>query len=178
MRHAAPVHVAYRIPGWGIGELVLVDGRPVYSDSPRKRLSEPERVVDAGACDPDADDPAERLVGSIGRFFAGDPVTWTPDQLRLDETLEDETPLTRAFARALCLVPYGERVSYGELAERAGAPRAARAAGTFCAQNSLGVLVPCHRVVRSDGSLGEYGSLGVRYKRRLLALEARVGSVA
>src|SRR4051794_31599247 len=74
VRHAAPVHVAYRIPGWGIGELVLVDGRPVYSGSPRKRLSEPERVVEGADCEPDADDAAESLVGSIARFFAGEPV--------------------------------------------------------------------------------------------------------
>jgi methylated-DNA-[protein]-cysteine S-methyltransferase len=175
--HDTPVHLAYRIPGWGIGELVLVGGRVIYSEHPRTRHSEPPNLLDPRACDSDAQDAGERLVSSLGRFFAGEPVTWSADALRLDETLAGESPFTRSLARALCDVPYGERVSYGELAERAGRPRAARAAGTFCASNQLGVLIPCHRVVRSDGSLGEYGGLGIRYKRRLLQMESRVREV-
>jgi methylated-DNA-[protein]-cysteine S-methyltransferase len=71
---------------------------------------------------------------------------------------------------ALRRLPRGEVVTYGELAALAGRPRAARAAGTFCANNRFAVFVPCHRVVGADG-LGGYGSLGVDYKRRMLALE-------
>ena len=67
-------------------------------------------------------------------------------------------------------VPCGEVVSYGELATLAGRARAARAAGTFCAENRFSLFVPCHRVVSSSG-IGGYGSLGVEYKRRLLELE-------
>ena len=67
-------------------------------------------------------------------------------------------------------MPRGDVVSYGELAALAGAPGAARAAGTFCARSRLSLFVPCHRVVAADG-LGSYGSYGVDYKRRLLALE-------
>ena len=61
-------------------------------------------------------------------------------------------------------------VTYGELAALAGAPGAARAAGSFCARNRLGLFIPCHRVVAA-GDLGSYGSLGLAYKRRLLELE-------
>jgi methylated-DNA-[protein]-cysteine S-methyltransferase len=68
-------------------------------------------------------------------------------------------------------------VSYGTLAELAGAPRAARAVGTACATNLLGLIVPCHRVVRADGSLGQYG-YGAVVKRRLLDHEARYQSAA
>ena len=67
-------------------------------------------------------------------------------------------------------IPRGEVVTYGELAALAGAPGAARAAGSFCARNRLGLFVPCHRVV-SAGGLGSYGSFGLAYKRRLLELE-------
>ena len=67
-------------------------------------------------------------------------------------------------------LPRGDVVTYGELAALAGKPRAARAAGTFCANNRYAVFVPCHRVVGANG-IGGYGSLGVDYKRRLLALE-------
>jgi methylated-DNA-[protein]-cysteine S-methyltransferase len=71
---------------------------------------------------------------------------------------------------ALRAVPYGETVTYGELAALAGHVGAQRAVGTFCARNRFGVVVPCHRVVAADG-IGPYGSLGSEYKRRLLELE-------
>ena len=74
------------------------------------------------------------------------------------------------LARALRAVPWGEIVSYGELAALAGRPGAARAAGSFCAQNRYSLIVPCHRVVSSAG-IGGYGPDGVGLKRRLLALE-------
>ncbi len=64
-------------------------------------------------------------------------------------------------------------LSYGELAALAGAPGAARAAGSFCARNCLSPFVPCHRVVAASG-VGSFGSLGIDYKRRLLALEGVV----
>jgi methylated-DNA-[protein]-cysteine S-methyltransferase len=91
----------------------------------------------------------------------------------LDVVLELDwcTPFQRALLDALRHVPYGETVTYGELAALAGRPGAARAAGTFCARNRFAVVVPCHRVVGAAG-LGGYGSLGLAYKRRLLELEA------
>ena len=84
--------------------------------------------------------------------------------------LEYDSPFFTRCAEALRAVPRGEVVTYGELAALAGAPGAARAAGTFCARNRLGLFVPCHRVVAAGG-LGSYGSLGLAYKRRLLELE-------
>ena len=80
------------------------------------------------------------------------------------------TPFQRALAQALRAVPWGEVVTYGELSAYAGRPRAARAAGTFCAENRFALLLPCHRVVAADG-IGGYGPAGVGLKRRLLALE-------
>ncbi|KAJ1684767.1 hypothetical protein LUZ63_020038 [Rhynchospora breviuscula] len=68
-------------------------------------------------------------------------------------------------------VGYGETASYARVAALVGRPRAVRAVGTACARNPLPVLVPCHRVVRSDGSVGEYAG-GPAAKRALLALEA------
>jgi methylated-DNA-[protein]-cysteine S-methyltransferase len=68
-------------------------------------------------------------------------------------------------------VPPGTTVSYSELAARAGAPRAVRAAGSACARNAVCLFVPCHRIVRSDGTLGGY-YYGLDTKRRLLAHES------
>lgn len=82
--------------------------------------------------------------------------------------------LARGFRRAvvehLATIAYGATATYAELAAAAGSPRAARAVGSACATNPLPLVLPCHRVVRSDGSLGEYGG-GVEAKAALLALE-------
>ena len=68
-------------------------------------------------------------------------------------------------------VGWGETVSYGELAEMAGRPRAARFVGNVMARNPIPILIPCHRVVAAGGRLGGYGASGTGTKRRLLALE-------
>jgi AraC family transcriptional regulator of adaptative response/methylated-DNA-[protein]-cysteine methyltransferase len=75
--------------------------------------------------------------------------------------------------QALTRIPDGETRSYSEVAQAIGAPRAARAVARACASNRLAVMVPCHRVVREDGSLGGY-RWGLARKRRLLACEAEV----
>jgi methylated-DNA-[protein]-cysteine S-methyltransferase len=70
-------------------------------------------------------------------------------------------------------IAYGSTESYAEVAAAAGSPRAVRAVGTACALNPLPIVVPCHRVVRSDGTMGQYAG-GADRKRTLLDLEARV----
>lgn len=109
---------------------------------------------------------AAQLIQRLQAYFAGDQGSFGDVQLELD----DWTPFQLDVVGALRQVPYGEVVSYGDLARLAGYPRAQRAAGTFCARNRFGIVVPCHRVVGAKG-LGSYGSLGPEYKRRLLALE-------
>jgi O-6-methylguanine DNA methyltransferase len=88
--------------------------------------------------------------------------------VRLD--LGGRTPFEQELCRALRVVPWGEVVSYGELAALAGRPGAARAAGSFCASSDVALVVPCHRVVAAHG-IGGYGQSGVALKRRLLELE-------
>jgi O-6-methylguanine DNA methyltransferase len=149
-------HATYEAEGWGVGELVLDDGVVVWHELPRLVPG----TAASGArhrC---------RVVPLLQRYFAGEPVSLT--DVAVD--LAYDTPFFERCARALRAVPRGEVVTYGELAALAGAPGAARAAGTFCARNRLGLFVPCHRVVAAGG-LGSYGSLGLRYKRRLLELE-------
>ena len=85
--------------------------------------------------------------------------------------------LFRSWARALTAVteiPYGETASYGEVAALAGKPRAARAVGTACRTTPFSLVVPVHRVVRSDGSIGEYGG-HPEVKEYLLDLERTAG---
>lgn len=84
----------------------------------------------------------------------------------------DLPPFRSRVLRELSRVPYGETVSYGQLAARCGRPGAARAVGNAVGRNPLPLVLPCHRVIRSDGSPGGYGG-GRRRKRWLLRLEGR-----
>ncbi len=83
------------------------------------------------------------------------------DGERHDFDLELDWRLVRGFTRAALEavrgIPYGETAGYGDVAVLAGSPRAARAVGTACATTPFSIVVPVHRVVRADGSLGEYG---------------------
>jgi len=148
----AATHVSYEVAGWGMGELWLEGDRLLLHELPRASTAR------GGT--------SHRLAERLVRFFAGEK----DDFLDVELDLEDATEFERVATEALRRVPSGETVTYGELAALAGHPNAQRAAGTFCARNRFGIVVPCHRVVAA-GSLGSYGSLGVDYKRRLLELE-------
>jgi len=80
------------------------------------------------------------------------------------------TPFQQAVWAALRQIPSGQSVSYSELAQRVGRPRAVRAVASACAANVVAVLIPCHRVVRRDGSLSGY-RWGLARKQALLARE-------
>jgi methylated-DNA-[protein]-cysteine S-methyltransferase len=182
--------VAYEVDGWGMGELVVVDGRVAWHELPWPRVS-PD--VEAGAhFKPPSQTPTHpgagagsvvsRKSSTKGRGFVTEVVRmlqayFAGEQPPLDDVpldLEYETAFLSRCADELRAIPRGEVVSYGELAALAGAPGAARAAGSFCARNRLGLFIPCHRVVGASG-LGSYGSYGLGYKRRLLALEGYSG---
>jgi methylated-DNA-[protein]-cysteine S-methyltransferase len=97
---------------------------------------------------------------------------------REDFTVPLDWCLTSGFRRtaqqAIARIPYGQTVSYADIAAAAGKPGATQAAGTACRTNPIPVIVPCHRVLRSDGSIGGYaGDMvgGLDIKRHLLALE-------
>lgn len=109
------------------------------------------------------DAPARQL----GEYFDG---------VRRQFDLALDLRLARGFRRRvldhLRAIPYGTTSSYTTVAAAAGSPAAVRAVGSACATNPVPVVVPCHRVVRSDGAIGQYlGGAGA--KRALLALEAR-----
>ncbi len=80
------------------------------------------------------------------------------------------TSFQKRIWNALLTVPYGETVSYGEIARRAGMPTAVRAAATAIGHNPLMILIPCHRVIRGDGSIGGF-AVGTAIKQQLLAIE-------
>ena len=99
-------------------------------------------------------------------YFAGAPIQ-TPWKL-LD--LSGLTPLQCAVLKAVAKVPYGEVRSYGQIAAQVGHPRACRFVGTTLARNPFPILIPCHRIVRADGSPGGFSG-GTGLKKRILLLE-------
>ncbi|WP_020142520.1 methylated-DNA--[protein]-cysteine S-methyltransferase [Terracoccus sp. 273MFTsu3.1] len=131
----------------------------------------------------DHDRVLESLGSSVGsRILRGgdrlDPLARELDDYFAGRRQGFDVPLDLRLARGFRLtvlrhlseIPYGSTESYGEVAVASGSPRAVRAVGSACATNPLPIVVPCHRVVRSDGSLGGYLG-GLPAKERLLALE-------
>lgn len=108
--------------------------------------------------------PFRALRAQLEEYFAGRRRTFS---LRL---APEGTEFQRATWRALGAIPYGETISYAELARRVGRPAASRAVGAANGANPLPIVVPCHRVIGKDGSLTGFGG-GLPVKRALLELE-------
>ena len=122
----------------------------------------------AGYDDDGPRDWRPELTDALARFAAGEPV-----DLDAFPVATPATPFAERVVRELRRVPRGETVSYGELAARAGSPKAARAVGGVMRSNRVPLLVPCHRVVGAGGRLGGFSApTGIELKKRLLALEA------
>lgn len=117
---------------------------------------------------------ADKAADQIEDFISGDR---TGFDLDLDWRLVNG--FNRQILQATATIPYGETRSYGEVAEIAGSPGAQRAAGTALSVNPIALVIPCHRVIRSDGSLGGFGGgkSGQRLKQKLLDLESPQGTL-
>jgi methylated-DNA-[protein]-cysteine S-methyltransferase len=146
--------VRYEARGWGIGELWLDGETLLWHELPSGTGTE------TGAS------PSNELAARLRSYFTGARDSFADVAIDLD----GYTAFQRAVVETLRGVPWGEVVTYGELAAIAGYPNAQRAAGSVCAGNRFPLVVPCHRVVAANG-IGRYGANGVEYKRRLLELE-------
>ncbi len=135
----------------GLRRIEFVNGRkPVQSD--------PEWRDDA--------EPLSEVVRQLRAYFAG-------ELQKFDLTLAPQgTSFQLTVWNRLCEIPYGETISYGELARRIGNPNASRAVGLANGSNPISIVIPCHRVIGSNGKLTGYGG-GLPIKEKLLALERR-----
>ena len=114
--------------------------------------------------------PVGVAIRQLREYFAG-------KRIDFDFPLAPEgTTFQRAVWDQLREIPYAQTISYGELARRVGNPKAARAVGSANGANPLPIVIPCHRVIAGDGSIGGFGG-GLPTKLSLLALERRVLSV-
>jgi methylated-DNA-[protein]-cysteine S-methyltransferase len=159
----AMAQLAYTSIDSPIGELLLVgDGERLhglYMQAGRK----PASVAAHWQC---SAAPFAAVRAQLEEYFAGER-----SQFDVALTLQGNAFERRVWA-ALQRIPYGETVSYGEIATRIGSPTAARAVGLANGRNPVAVIVPCHRVIGADGGLTGYGG-GLERKRLLLELESR-----
>jgi AraC family transcriptional regulator of adaptative response/methylated-DNA-[protein]-cysteine methyltransferase len=129
----------------------------------RLRAEFPRAIIE-----PDADGSLAAVAAKVLGHVRGDgPAHDLPLDVR-------GTAFQQQVWRALLAIPYGETRSYAQVATAIGQPNATRAVARACATNPVAVVIPCHRVIRSDGSLGGYAG-GVERKERLLAIEASGG---
>jgi methylated-DNA-[protein]-cysteine S-methyltransferase len=135
----------------GVRRIDFVNGRnPVESD--------PQWHEDA--------EPFCETIRQLRAYFAGELETF---DLKL---APEGTPFQLSVWDRLCEIPFGETISYGELARRVGNPNASRAVGLANGSNPIPIVIPCHRVIGSNGKLTGYGG-GLPIKEKLLALERR-----
>jgi methylated-DNA-[protein]-cysteine S-methyltransferase len=140
--------------------------RAAFELSLARRLAKAPAWAGSGAGEA-GDDDAPRVhldsaVAGLEALLAGRPTT---SELRFD--LADRPAWDRHVLAAVAVVSWGTTVSYGEIARRVGSPRAARAVGGAVGRNPVSLLIPCHRVIAADGTLGGYGgdALGSREDR-------------
>ncbi len=110
------------------------------------------------------------LKAELDEYFAGERMEFS---FPLD--LEDVTDFQFKVYEQLLIVPFGKTASYGDIAQRIGRPKGARAVGQAVRQNPIGIIIPCHRIIASDGTLGGFGGQkegsSIELKRKLLAHE-------
>ena len=167
---SGPLQVAASATGIVAAEWHLTDELVVASLRRRLGPLDVERGQGAG--------PASRRLDEawpvLERLIAGQDAP----ARSLPVDVGDRPPFEQAVLAAVRDIGWGETASYGEIARRVGAPRAARAVGGALGRNPIAVVIPCHRVIAGDGTLGGYGGDGwqdraeaLERKRALLALE-------
>ena len=139
-----------------------------------------------GVCNLSFDNNEKRFVSSLTKYL-NDDIKKSPAKLKTEikQVLEYFAGKRKSFDMkvflkgtsfmtsawvALSKVQYGKTISYSELAEKAGNKKAIRAAATSCAKNPLPIIIPCHRVIAKNGSLGGFGG-GIELKKKMLKLE-------
>lgn len=145
-----------------VGELTLLaeDGRlsGLYMERQNRRPEDAGWVPNAEMLAPVREQLAAYFAGELREFDV--------------ELALKGTPFQESVWRELCRIPYGQTITYGELARRVGKPAAVRAAGAANGRNRIGIIVPCHRVIGANGTLTGYAG-GLERKEWLLAWERR-----
>ncbi len=108
----------------------------------------------------------DNIYTKFKQYFKGEPIGFPLDNIALEQLYDFQKKVLLLERQ----IPYGQVSTYGRLARKLGHPGAARVVGTALARNPFPIIIPCHRTIRSDGSLGGFGG-GLKLKRQLLELE-------
>jgi len=159
----------YHLVELPMGWMVLLGGedglkRASLKPTPQEAIEDMGMDLDRAEDDPNA---FTEVVECLHRYAAGDRTAL--DEIGLD--FSGVTPFFSGAWNACRSIPAGETRSYAWLAAEAGSPLAMRAAGQAMARNRFSLIIPCHRVIASDGGLGGYGGGGLGVKARLLQME-------
>ncbi|MDI6690129.1 MAG: methylated-DNA--[protein]-cysteine S-methyltransferase [Actinomycetota bacterium] len=172
-RPATHYKFTYYHTGYGVGALIFSDCGLAGLILPTKCEEEIQKEVlrrfPAATCDNNKNTSLAKILSS---YFRGEKV-------KFNQTLDlvDFSPFEREVFQTVCTIPYGETRTYKWVAEVLAKPRAYRAIGKALGRNPIPIVVPCHRVVKSDGELGGF-SAGVWWKKELLKLEGYLGDKA
>jgi len=159
----------YHLVELPMGWMILFGGkdglkRASLKPTPDEAIEDLGSDLDGAEDDPDA---FTQVIECLHRYAEGDMAAL--DEVELDFT--GVTPFFSAAWNACRSIPAGETRSYAWLAVEAGSPLAMRAAGQAMARNRFSLIIPCHRVIASDGGLGGYGGGGLGVKAKLLQME-------
>jgi methylated-DNA-[protein]-cysteine S-methyltransferase len=165
---AGLLDVSYDIADTPVGPLLVAVSelglcRISYDSEPDRQVEELARTF--GSRILRASRPLDPVKRELDEYFEG-----RRHEFDLPIDLRGRSDFSRLVLEQLARVPYGEVTTYGSLAARSGRPKAARAVGTIMNRNPIPIVLPCHRVVGSTGSLVGYGG-GLERKRLLLDLE-------
>lgn len=151
-----------------LGNLILVarEGKLIELDvSPLGGLEIGKGIRARHRNSVESDRPFRMLHVMLDRYLRGQKVDFD-----MEVDISGESEFTRRVLTELMKVPYGQLVSYGMLARKLGYKSASRAVGQAVGRNPIPIVIPCHRVIREDGTIGGF-SMGLKIKERLLALE-------
>jgi methylated-DNA-[protein]-cysteine S-methyltransferase len=152
---------------FGTISVVMRNGRVVRLDLSENDMYQEHRAVLKRFPDGiESDRPFKMVRTLLHRYLKGQPVDFRDVEI----DISDLPGFTRRVLEELRKIPYGETRSYLDIARCAGRPSGGRAVGQAVKKNPIPIIVPCHRVIRHDGSLGGFG-LGEKIKKRLLFLE-------
>ena len=152
----------------GVIAIAGKDGKLTNCTLPKPTRDEAIDAMNAGLDDSFVEDIAAfgLLPDKLKRYCLGECVVFSD----IDIDTSHLRPFQAAAQRAAHQIPYGTLMTYSELAKEAGSERAARAAGSAMARNTMLIVIPCHRIVTSSGTIGGFGC-GIEWKRTLLKLE-------
>jgi methylated-DNA-[protein]-cysteine S-methyltransferase len=165
-------NVQFAVYPSSIGTILLVTREGVLARLDIRKVDEYAIAKSVKALYPGAvpsDRPFKRLRLLLDRYLKGEPVDFD-----VDVDLGGQTDFTRAVLGITRSIPYGETRSYRWIAGRLGWPQSARAVGQAVKRNPIPIVIPCHRVIREDGSIGGFSLEGVS-KQYLLGLEGALG---